>query len=79
MPHIRSGWYRFNIPSSVMFRGKRYNAMSGSHSTNKDVVLKWAANRRKLGRPTIVKTFIGNSIRNHSKKSKLYVLYGRKK
>lgn len=62
MVSIRKGWYRFNIPTSIMFRGKRYNSMSGSHSSNKDVVLKWADSRRKLGRPTIVKTIIGDSI-----------------
>lgn len=79
MTRIRSGWYSFEVPASEVFRRKRYNRMSGSHSTNKDVVLKWAENRRNLGHPTIVKTFIGYSIRNRNKKSKLYVLYGRKK
>jgi len=45
------------IPEYVLFRGKRYEAISSAHSCFKDVVRGYAESDRRVGHQVIVKSF----------------------
>lgn len=82
MVTIRFNGYVVDVPGTVMFRNKRYTIRPSEFSVSRGIALRFAENRRKRGRPTVVKKYTGVKYKGPGKgkkKSPFYVLYGRKK
>jgi len=68
--------YIFEAPATIMFRGKRYYKLN-SWNKSKPMVVKWAANRRERGRPSMAKSIKGKIKPSYvpSKAPKTMILY----